>query len=1099
MRLSRFSILPLHIISFPNSCLEKKSFLRTRLRHFLAPLLLLTGLPAYADPLWWSQAGADGHAVINSAVTQADPKAVANIGQAKFMAKRALEALRPIMSQTADSIEAALVGPGKIIPSWTPPVPSTPLAEAQFAPLRVGQLKAIADPFYTALREADSEWVLTQLSANGTMDLANPENFFPWTSAPEDNADKAIATIGQLKAVFSLRFETIPQALGAEDVGIPDEDVVDESESGGGGMQFALARGAQGGPTPASLGYIMQYRKGVTSQKKYGYASFDNPESSKRYLSKFRAINFTEGSSLAKNTSSEWVVGHWNRINFNSWYGHKVAVIDYSNLNQGTIKVSETDGEEEYDSGFVDFNWARLPTWQWQSEKTRGKWDPQPQYWDENILRWSYLEYDRPPYNFNRVNPWNINNLVEWNWYDGPAKIFYEEVLSDENTIAEVEQLALANPPDYPSQWKNGIPSARYEVWENKLGVTYSRLKFRFVERSGVNITDPVSVGVYFKRKSDNVTSLVKTVSWKKGNNKASSDCVIDPKVLKPGIEGVFHVGLATISFELDIAQQKQRAQELPIIIPTAIPADEDGEGLIATPEISFPGMDNDTWFTGASITLSKVSGTGSLQFKAVHPSNGTEVLIPLDTNLASDFFKSTGIYHGYKWKVVGITPGSVVVRINYSKGTTTNMWAKRSAVVAPLEVNSLDKYVDVKIPAAAVDALGGIDKFSLRLAKKNGESYEIALKNAYIYERSGGVQNYEGVFFPTSEAAALQINQRSYDEGVAPIAVSKENGFYRFVTCFNQLGRIKIELKKDGVAAFSQDYTLLENNDMAELIDRLQTIFSESFMYRNAGGYFPGGGDPGVIAMMAQIPLSAGGVTGPQALGFWASITNRNLVAKCCSAVFDVVKDSVKKGVVLAAEGVKIAVVGAQGFCQGLWSGVKSDAASVGDFATMLIHPIDTGKSFYEGFRKLCSMSLEQLKGIPRKMLEEYLTDAQKSIGWAEPSGIDLVIYTVGYSAGYLAEQVLVSIIKTVFVAPAAIAGLATTGAKIAKMMDSFKAGAKILGAVQSGKDVVAKVQKAKNLAVKSCTQFISDKTGLDKIEAIVQRTLTSGCPVSP
>jgi hypothetical protein len=51
--------------------------------------------------------------------------------------------------------------------------------------------------------------------------------------------------------------------------------------------------------------------------------------------------------------------------------------------------------------------------------------------------------------------------------------------------------------------------------------------------------------------------------------------------------------------------------------------------------------------------------------------------------------------------------------------------------------------------------------------------------------------------------------------------------------------------------------------------------------------------------------------------------------------------------------------------------------------------------------------VSLDGLKQITQKMLEEHLTDSQKQISWAGPSGLGLVAYTAGYSAGYLTEHV--------------------------------------------------------------------------------------------
>ncbi len=107
----------------------------------------------------------------------------------------------------ADLISADLVGVGKTIPNWTPPAANTAEAEAQYAPLLVGQLKAIAAPFYTRLNAAAPTWLAAQRQANGTQDAAAFGFIYPWTSSSSDDSNKAIASVGQLKAVFALRFE----------------------------------------------------------------------------------------------------------------------------------------------------------------------------------------------------------------------------------------------------------------------------------------------------------------------------------------------------------------------------------------------------------------------------------------------------------------------------------------------------------------------------------------------------------------------------------------------------------------------------------------------------------------------------------------------------------------------------------------------------------------------------------------------------------------------------------------------------------------------------------------------------------------------------
>ena len=166
-----------------------------------------------AVPRWWSQ-GADP--VIGSGTP--DNHAAANIGQAKWMAKSALEALRTVVPDLADDIEADLVGTGKPIPSWSAPTPGSDLAKAQFAPLLVGQLKAISAPFYEHLHDFAPDWLDGQLTLNETF---HSGSYFPWTTTAADDDNYGAVNLGQLKAVFSLAFGADYETGYVSD-GIPD-------------------------------------------------------------------------------------------------------------------------------------------------------------------------------------------------------------------------------------------------------------------------------------------------------------------------------------------------------------------------------------------------------------------------------------------------------------------------------------------------------------------------------------------------------------------------------------------------------------------------------------------------------------------------------------------------------------------------------------------------------------------------------------------------------------------------------------------------------------------------------------------------------------
>ena len=181
-------------------------------RHFMHCLALLTLLsPAVAaPPLWWS----DGIPPVIDTNATANNHGPANIGQAKWMVSEALRALDATDPAIASQVRADLAGSppdytDRLIDLSVPPEDPKPddWVAKQKAPLLIGQLKAISSPFYTRLAAANPTWLARERTTNGTN---SPGSFFPWTSSPDDDSNKAIATIGQLKAVFSLRFEGLP-------------------------------------------------------------------------------------------------------------------------------------------------------------------------------------------------------------------------------------------------------------------------------------------------------------------------------------------------------------------------------------------------------------------------------------------------------------------------------------------------------------------------------------------------------------------------------------------------------------------------------------------------------------------------------------------------------------------------------------------------------------------------------------------------------------------------------------------------------------------------------------------------------------------------
>lgn len=217
--------------------------------HFLIPLLglalaVLSQGQTPSPPAWW---GTGTPSIITGAA--ANNKGPANIGQAKYMVSEALRALQATSPLTAGLVSSDLAGTApnladRIVDLTVPDTKPPDWADNQKAPLRIGQLKAIARPFYNRLNTTDNQWVRGQIELNlSPTPVLSPNpganfwqisgnssytagGFFPWNPDTLAELNKSLATIGQLKAVFSLRFET----LGLDSVDIDNNGLSDRWE-----------------------------------------------------------------------------------------------------------------------------------------------------------------------------------------------------------------------------------------------------------------------------------------------------------------------------------------------------------------------------------------------------------------------------------------------------------------------------------------------------------------------------------------------------------------------------------------------------------------------------------------------------------------------------------------------------------------------------------------------------------------------------------------------------------------------------------------------------------------------------------------------------
>ena len=180
-------------------------------------IALAPGTARAQAPPWW----ADRDIVPNPTANAGDNYRPANLGQAMNMATAAYAELSAVIPG----------GPSFSLGSFFPPAPANidPAdAHKYYAPVNIGQLKAIAQPFYDEIASLSTGWLadhyvdvgLTTLPTDPAEEPTVEDiwpNKYPWTGEATAEANYAPANIGQLKLTFALDF-----ASDSDSDGLPD-------------------------------------------------------------------------------------------------------------------------------------------------------------------------------------------------------------------------------------------------------------------------------------------------------------------------------------------------------------------------------------------------------------------------------------------------------------------------------------------------------------------------------------------------------------------------------------------------------------------------------------------------------------------------------------------------------------------------------------------------------------------------------------------------------------------------------------------------------------------------------------------------------------
>ena len=195
--------------------------------------MLLSSTLLYASPpAWWNTRG-----VIDENA-QEENYAVVNVGQAKWMATQAYAELSARL--------APFGGVGFQLSDVIPDIPENPDAlwyEQQKAVLNLGQLKAMALPFYDSLNQRLPGFLDYQAQINGIP--WETGQTYPWNPDTPVEQNFGPVNIGQLKATFAFQFDADLDGNGVPDFssfGVP-------TQPAGGGTGGGTAGGGTNGGT----------------------------------------------------------------------------------------------------------------------------------------------------------------------------------------------------------------------------------------------------------------------------------------------------------------------------------------------------------------------------------------------------------------------------------------------------------------------------------------------------------------------------------------------------------------------------------------------------------------------------------------------------------------------------------------------------------------------------------------------------------------------------------------------------------------------------------------------------------------------------------
>ena len=419
-----------------------------------------------------------------------------------------------------------------------------------------------------------------------------------------------------------------------------------------------------------------------------------------------------------------------------------------------------------------------------------------------------------------------------------------------------------------------------------------------------------------------------------------------------------------------------------------------------------------------------------------------------------------------------------------------------------PVEVKSMDRYLAGSLPQSTIDALGGDSKFGLVFRNTaSGEEYRFnKISEAHVYDNPlMSSPDAEDKFLSNSEISAWANGPNSSTKELTQeVVFYRQDGSLHFRGLFDEAGQIEIGLLKDGTEVGKITHTLTPDPDIGHLLETVDGILAGT--WDDPGGIILAAMQQGVSgdeleALRNAANQAAAASFGDQSdAGGFTGFLRRNLTIKVNIPAWQACKDKFVNGVRKAGEAtaraIKVVAFTGKGFAEGAWMGVKDDATSLVELGKMIVNPAETAKTFYEGFKVLIDLDMEGWKNVGKTLVKSFLEKGDEGAGeWAEPNNLDVAAYLVGFTAGFITEQIVVTYVT------AGIVKAGNIGAKIGQFLRRAASGlaTALEGAAQAVRTLM---MKSKNSLFRRFSQDVLSAEDVKTLKRVLQE-LELACPL--